>query len=1053
MTGSVRQMQPIRLRQQFWVAMAYLITAKLGFQLALEHTNATVLWPPTGIALAACLLVGARIWPGIFVGALLANLLIITKLPFDWAAALAVSATTAVGNTLEAVVGAWLVRRFTGTAQPLERPWDTINFILLGVLLSPMISATIGASSFSAYSGRWPDWTQIWSTWWLGDAVGALVFAPLMLCWEKRHSFNWDVRKIIEALVLLGLLTLVELILFRADLRLEYLVFPLLFWIAFRFGPFESAVTVVLVMVSFLYWTSQGLGPFIGGLRNHVLLLLQSYLGVVSASILLISSLVYARRQAVEQVRQYRDNLELEVQHRTAELQETNQRLVQEIQDRSRAERELALAKERAESADHSKSAFLATMSHELRTPLNSIIGFTGILLQRLCGSLNDEQEKQLQMVRTSANHLLSLISDVLDISKIEAGQLTVARDPFNLRESVLKVAQTIRPLAEKKGLELSVAIAAEVSEALGDVRRVEQILLNLLSNAVKFTEQGSIHVACYQEEGRYLTMVSDTGIGIKEIDLAGLFKPFKQVDSGLNRKYEGTGLGLSICKRLAELMGGTVGVRSSFGAGSTFWFSLPLIPQQIQEQPPQVADELSAPRAPSTQLVSKSASIPSQSGAGIGWLLALLQNDDLLAVEWFEQQASALREVLADNFQTLEDAIRRFDYATARTVLAACSQRDSRLGKLPYPDASGTAKASVLVVDDIPNNIILLGAILKDLYLVKVANSGEQAIRIAHSCQPPDLILLDVMMPDMDGYEVCRQLKDDAATRDMPVVFLTARTEVEDEKYGLELGAVDYITKPFSPAIVLARVQNQLALKRAADFLRDKNQYLEQEVCKRTEEIRTIQEVTILALASLAESRDTATGNHLRRTQQYVRLLALQLQEHPRFSAQLSDAAIAMLFKSAPLHDIGKVGVPDRILLKPGPLDPGEFEIMKTHTTIGVEAIEQAERSLGTRVEYLRIAKEIIRHHQEKWDGSGYPDGLAGEAISVYSRLMAVADVYDALISRRAYRQSAPHDEVVRIIQDSSGSHFDPDVVTAFMQVHEEFRVIAQRFADSESA
>jgi putative two-component system response regulator len=363
---------------------------------------------------------------------------------------------------------------------------------------------------------------------------------------------------------------------------------------------------------------------------------------------------------------------------------------------------------------------------------------------------------------------------------------------------------------------------------------------------------------------------------------------------------------------------------------------------------------------------------------------------------------------------------------------------------------SASSAKPAVLVVDDIPENVSLLGTLLKGDYTVKVANNGEKALRIARSDTPPGLILLDIMMPGMDGYEVCRQLKAEALTRDIPVIFLTARTEGEDEKFGLELGAVDYITKPFSPAIVKARVRNHLALKAAADFLRDKNDFLEQEVGRRIDEVRAVQEVTILALASLAETRDNETGNHLRRTQRYVKLLALKLKSHPRFAECLSDAHIALLYKSAPLHDIGKVGIPDRILLKPGSLEPGEFEIMKAHTTIGRDAIEHAERSLGKQVEFLQIAKAIALHHQEKWDGSGYPGGLSGDDIPVYARLMAVADVYDALISRRVYRAGMPHEKVVQIITEGKGSHFDPDIVDVFLQIHEEFREIARQYADS---
>ena len=357
--------------------------------------------------------------------------------------------------------------------------------------------------------------------------------------------------------------------------------------------------------------------------------------------------------------------------------------------------------------------------------------------------------------------------------------------------------------------------------------------------------------------------------------------------------------------------------------------------------------------------------------------------------------------------------------------------------------------RATILVVDDTPDNLTLMSSLLKDTYKVKVANGGEKALRIAQVDHPPDLILLDIMMPGMDGYQVLEQLKNDQRTRDVPVIFLTAKSDTEDERRGLELGAVDYITKPISPPIVLARVKTQLALKAAADFLRDKAIYLEAEVAKRTREITAIQDVTILAMASLAETRDSDTGNHIRRTQYYVRALALKLKTHPRFAHFLSDANIETLFKSAPLHDIGKVGIPDRILLKPGRFDAQELQIMRTHATLGRDAISHAEKSLGTQVEFLSMAKEIALSHQEKWDGSGYPQGLSGDAIPISARLMAVADVYDALISQRVYKDAMSHEQAVQIIADGRGKHFDPDLVDAFLQISDEFRAIAERFAD----
>ncbi|MBP1625835.1 MAG: rpfG 8 [Holophagaceae bacterium] len=357
-----------------------------------------------------------------------------------------------------------------------------------------------------------------------------------------------------------------------------------------------------------------------------------------------------------------------------------------------------------------------------------------------------------------------------------------------------------------------------------------------------------------------------------------------------------------------------------------------------------------------------------------------------------------------------------------------------------------------VLVVDDTPDNLKVMSALLKDLYRVKIANGGEKALAITGSDTPPDLILLDIMMPEMDGYEVCKRLKADRKTRDIPIIFLTAMTATEDEEKGLRLGAEDYITKPISPPVVLARVETHLKLKASADFLRSKADFLEAEVNRRTREVVAIQDVTILSMASLAETRDSDTGNHIRRTQRYVMVLAKQLMDHPRFSAYLDEARINLLYKSAPLHDIGKVGIPDRILLKPARFEPHEFEIMKRHTILGRDAIEHAEQSLGMPVEFLALAKEIAISHHEKWDGTGYPEGLSGDDIPIPARLMAVADVYDALISRRIYKEGMPHAKAYQIIVEGAGTHFDPDVAEAFTNLADEFQAIAQKFSDKDA-
>jgi putative two-component system response regulator len=356
----------------------------------------------------------------------------------------------------------------------------------------------------------------------------------------------------------------------------------------------------------------------------------------------------------------------------------------------------------------------------------------------------------------------------------------------------------------------------------------------------------------------------------------------------------------------------------------------------------------------------------------------------------------------------------------------------------------------TVLVVDDVPENLTVLGELLCDEYTVRAANSGPAALHLAHVKPQPDLILLDVMMPGMDGYQVMAHLRADPATRHIPVICVTALSDSEEEERGLQLGAADYITKPLKPRVVLARVRSQIELKRARDQLSDQNAFLEAEVARRMRENQQVQDASIHALARLAETRDSETGNHLLRTQEYVRRLALLLRDHPRFTEGLDDHAIELLAKSAPLHDIGKVGIPDHILLKPGRLDSAEWEIMKTHALIGAESIERAERDADHPIEFLAVAKLIARHHHERWDGLGYPDRLAGVAIPLPARLMALADVFDALISKRVYKDAFPYTQARDMIAASRGKHLDPVVVDAFVSDFAAFCDIAERHADT---
>ena len=370
--------------------------------------------------------------------------------------------------------------------------------------------------------------------------------------------------------------------------------------------------------------------------------------------------------------------------------------------------------------------------------------------------------------------------------------------------------------------------------------------------------------------------------------------------------------------------------------------------------------------------------------------------------------------------------------------------------------------QATILVVDDTPENLTVIGGVLRKRFRVRVATSGEDALRILADLPSPDLILLDVMMPGMDGYAVLERIRHDERLREIPVIFVTAMDGDADEEHGLTLGAVDYVTKPIRPAILLARVEAQLELKRARDWLRDQNGYLEREVQLRMRENELVKELSLHALATLAEARDNETGRHLTRTSRFVERLGQALQVIPAYGEALGEGRLELIVKATPLHDIGKVGIPDQILLKPGKLTDEEFVVMRTHAQIGADAIDlsirraladprfQADPQFARRsLEFLRIAGEIAGGHHERWDGSGYPQGLRGMQIPLPARLMAIADVYDALSTRRVYKAAFEREAVEQIIREGRGRHFDPTIIDAWETVRDDFAAIAVQLRD----
>lgn len=354
-----------------------------------------------------------------------------------------------------------------------------------------------------------------------------------------------------------------------------------------------------------------------------------------------------------------------------------------------------------------------------------------------------------------------------------------------------------------------------------------------------------------------------------------------------------------------------------------------------------------------------------------------------------------------------------------------------------------------VLIVDDSAVNLDILYNALKDKYKVYAALNGKRALEISKKIYP-DIILSDIMMPEMSGYELLEEIQNNEKLKDIPVVFISSLDDMHNKVKGLQLGAMDYIIKPFETIEVRARVKNQLLLKEAKNYLQKQNIILEKRVEERVLEIQKLQDAMIYTLADLAETRDVETGLHIKRTQYYVYEIANELKNEGIELELLDDKYIEMLFKTAPLHDIGKVGIPDSILLKKGKLTKEEFEIMKKHPQYGKNALENAKKYTKNSF-FIVMAQEIAYSHHEKWDGSGYPNGLKGNNIPLSGRIMSIADVYDALTTERVYKNAISHKDAMRIIISERGKHFDPVITDIFIKIESKIIDIKDKLNEKE--
>ncbi len=358
-----------------------------------------------------------------------------------------------------------------------------------------------------------------------------------------------------------------------------------------------------------------------------------------------------------------------------------------------------------------------------------------------------------------------------------------------------------------------------------------------------------------------------------------------------------------------------------------------------------------------------------------------------------------------------------------------------------------GNSKNKIMIVDDNVTNLNIARKALEQKYEVILIPSGEKALAILSKIKP-DLILLDIEMPGMNGFEVIKKIKElPAPVCDIPVIFLTAKDDNNSEYEGLNLGAMDYIIKPFSFPLLLKRVELHMKLSHQQNELQNYSLNLEEMVVEKTKEITKLQYAVVQALSDVVERRDGSTGEHILRTRDYLKLLMQKMIEKKVYEETLYGLDPELYSQASQMHDVGKIAIPDSILLKEGRLTPIEFDIIKAHTTIGAETILKATMNVQS-AEFLRVAAEFAMTHHEKWDGSGYPNGLKGEDIPISGRMMAIVDVYDALISERPYKVALPHEEAMEIILKDKGTHFDPILIDVFVEIADTFKTISESYA-----
>jgi putative nucleotidyltransferase with HDIG domain len=626
--------------------------------------------------------------------------------------------------------------------------------------------------------------------------------------------------------------------------------------------------------------------------------------------------------------------------------------------------------------ANSNKDIFMANISHELRTPLTLMLLPIKPLMNGKYGALPEMVMNILRTINKNSLKLLKMINDLLDLAKLEDDKMRLNFKKVEAVSFCKSIIDSILPTTEERGLTLNFRHSPETVEVVIDSEQFEKVLLNLLSNAIKFTPEGGIITLALDEMDNHVVFtVEDNGEGIPDDMRDIIFDRFSQVDNSAIKRHGGTGIGLSLVKEIVELHKGTVEVNSEIGHGSRF-------------------------------------------------TVKLLKGDDHIAEEMMERRK-------ADKPVAIKK--RLDDYESIKMSDVVEDKRQFRLidfAKVTLPEIAGidlgTHDSTVLLIDDNDDMLRLISLILSEEYNILVATSAEEGLKIMRD-KKPDLVVSDVMMPGMDGYEFCRQVKLDETLRHTPIMLVTALSESSKLVEGVDSGADDYLAKPFDPMVLKARISALLRMRRieAELALINRNSKI------RTEDLiqrqQTLFSSLIKSLVSTIDAKDEYTHDHSVKVTEYCIAMA---ESMGLTGTERKDIELAAI-----LHDVGKIGVPESILLKKGKLTDEEFAQIKTHPVKGESIVNQV-------VELKNVAF-IVRAHHERYDGRGYPDGLAKQSIPLGARIMAVADSYDAMTSNRPYRNSLSHNTAVKEIVKNSGTQFDPEVVEHFLKLADYFSSI----------